>query len=260
MDRYNSAKNVKFKYISPPVDIIIPFHKQYHLVGECLRSLITKTLGQIFTITVIDDCSPVPNFLEKLEKEKLKNIPIQYIRLPEHKGYGTALKEGFDKTRNPWICFMHADTIINQTDLFLNMINTMQSLKDKGIKLVSAKTNDGGTGAYDERIIGTKEACDDKIAEEALPLVCSLVHRDLFKNIGGFIKQYPYFGYEEEELFWRMKLHGFKQAVCGKAFVHHEGGTAVKELLTDPKIKETVENNKKTYINDIQELAKAKKK
>ncbi len=255
----NTSLNVKFKHLHPPVDVIIPFHKQYHILSECLRSLISKTLGQIYTITVVDDGSPVSNFIETLEKQKLRDVPIQYLRLPEQEGFGAALKAGFEHTRNPWVCFLHADCVIEQQDWFFHMFNTMQSLKGNGVKLVSAKVDDGGTGAYDQNIIGTLDHVEDKIVEEPLPLICTLVNRQLFDHIGGFIKSYPYGWYEDEELFWRMKIHGYKQAVCGKAFVRHKGGATIKELLKNIKVKKVMESNQETYVKDIQELAKQQK-
>jgi GT2 family glycosyltransferase len=252
MNRYDIKHNYKFEYTNAPVDVIIPFHGQYGLAAECIKSLVSKTLGQIYTITLVDDASPNENFIADLKKEKLKNTPIQFIRLTEQKGFGGALKARFDATQNPWVLFLHADCQIVQTDWLLHMLQTMQKLKKQGVKLVSAKLNDGGSGAFDPAVIGDKTFTDDVIVEEPLPLVCTLINRHLFENIRGFVKEYPYGWFEDEELFWRMKLMGFKQAICGKSFVHHEGGATIRSLLLNPNIKSQMEQNQKTYINDIQ--------
>jgi len=82
------------------------------------------------------------------------------------------------------------------------------------------------------------------------------MHRNLFANIGGFVKPYPYGHFEDEELYWRMKLCGFKQAVCGSSFVRHKGGTTMQELLKDQKIRPIIETNQQTYISDIRTFAK----
>lgn len=248
--------NMQFKYTHAPVDVIIPFYKQYQLVGECIRNLISKTLGQAYSITLVDDCSPNKEFIDDLEKKKLKNVPLQFIRLDKHSGFGAALQAGYLKTHNPWICFLHADCFIMHSDWLLHMLTTMQNLKSQKVKLISAKVDDGGTGSFDPAVIGNIDPVDDKIVEEPLPLICTLVHRDLFKHIGGFVKNYPYFGYEDEELFWRMKLYDFKQAVCGKAFVHHEGGATAKELLKKIKIKKIVDSNQQKFVSEIRELKK----
>jgi GT2 family glycosyltransferase len=244
----------KFKNVFTPVDIIIPFHGQYHLLGECLESIITKTLGAFYTLTLVDDCSPNKDFIVDLEKRKLKKIPLQYLRHDTHKGFGAALQTGFDNTKNNWVLFLHGDCRIEQTDWLINILLAMQNHKDNGVKLVSAKLNDGGTGAFDENVIGDSTKCKDIISEQPLPLVCALVNRQLFEHIGGFVKPYPYLGYEDEELFWRMKLKNFKQMICGSAFVHHHGGATAKELLLNHKIKNIIDNNKELFIKDIHGL------
>lgn len=254
--KYDLNRTYQFQYTNAPVDVIIPFHGHYSLVSECLLSLMSKTLGQMYTITLVDDASPNKEFIYDMQKDKLRNFPLQYVRLEEQMGFGAALRAGFEKTQNPWVLFLHADCRIEHTDWMLHMLQSMQNLKKQGVKLISAKLDDGGTGGFDPCVLGDRTPRADVIAEEPLPIVCTLVNRELFGHIGGFVKEYPYAWYEDEELFWRMKLKGFKQAVCGKAFVHHEGGATVKDLLKNPKIREQMENNQQTYVSDVQSFAK----
>src|SRR5579872_5600415 len=175
---------IAYKNIFSPVDVILPFHGQYNLLLECLESLITKTLGILYTITLIDDCSPNKEFIVNLEKNKLHNVPLQYIRHIEQKGFGAALQTGFDNTHNDWVLFLHGDCRIEQTDWLINMLKSMQEHKDDGVKLVSAKVSDGGTGAYDEIVLGKLEKTKDMVATQSLPLICTLMHRQLFDKIG----------------------------------------------------------------------------
>jgi GT2 family glycosyltransferase len=217
-----------------------------------LDSLIGKTLGLFYTITVVDDCSSNKNFIPNLIKTK--KLPIQSFRNDTQKGFGYSLKKGFDNTTNEWVLFLHSDCVIEQTDWLINMQESMANNKNSGVKFISAKTDNGGIGAYDENLIGTKDHKQDVITENCLPLICCLMHRELFYKINGFIKEYPYFGYEHDELFWRMKFHHYKQAVCGKSFVSHKGGTTTKELLKVPKINDAYEENKNTFIKDIRKL------
>ncbi len=244
------------KRLQATVDIIIPFHGHYHLLGECISGILSTTFAQLHTITIVDDCSPNKGFTAELEKDKLKKLPIQYIRHETQKGFGAALATGFAATHNPWVCFMHADCTPAKTDWLSEMVITMQSLKTQGVKLVSAKLDNGGTGSFDPVVIGDANPTKDVIVENALPLVCTLVNRQLFENIGGFVKPYPYGWYEDEELFWRMKIRGYKQAVSGKSFVKHKGGTTIKSLLEDHSIKKTMEDNKLLFINDVRTFAK----
>jgi len=218
-----------------------------------------KTFGVTYTVTLIDDCSPNKDFIVDLEKHKLKKVPIQYLRHDKHQGFGAALKTGFDNTHNDWVLFLHADTRIEQTDWLINMLQSMHDWKDEGVKLVHAKVNDGGTGAYSEEVLGTTERRNDMIVEEPLPLICALVHRQLFDHIGGFVKPYQFGWYEDEETYWRMRIKNFKQMVCGEAFVYHHGGATIRELQRNYKIKQIMEGNKDTYIKDVQTFARNNK-
>ena len=240
---------IKFKSIFHPVDVIIPFFSCYHLLSECLESLIAKTLGVFYTITLVDDCSPNKNFIANLEKRK---VPIQYLRHDKQEGFGAALQSGFNNTHNDWVVFLHADCRIERADWLINMLKTMQDNKDKGVKLVSARMNDGGTGAFDENVIGSQDT--DLIAEQPLPLVCALTHRNLFNNIGGFIKHYYPFGGEDLELFWRMKLYNLKQMICGKSYVHHVGGGTINNVFKGHETQKIFDDNEKLFSSDIREL------
>src|SRR5205807_2652763 len=94
-------------YVFKPVDIIIPFHGQYHLLAECLESLITKTLGVFYTITLVDDASPNKEFMTDMEKRKLQKVPLQYLRHDKQEGFGAALESGYNNTLNDWMVFLH---------------------------------------------------------------------------------------------------------------------------------------------------------
>ena len=133
---------------------------------------------------------------------------------------------------------------------------SMQTLKKDNVKLVSSKVNDGGTGTYDPAIIGTIEETNDKIAVQPLPLISTLVHRDLFNHIGGFVENYPFGWYEDENLFWRMKIKGFKQAVSGKSFVEHLGGVTMKQFIENPKIYNELTQNENRFKQSIMKFAK----
>jgi len=237
--------------ISGITDIILPFYGQYHLVSECFRSLIHNTLADPFTITLVDDFSSSPRLSEELKSSKL---PIQCIRLEKKSGFGAALNAGINATINPWICFLNSDCRIESTTWLAELHETMSILKKEGVKMISARMNNGGTGSFDQRLICAKKTDEkDIIVEESLPLVCTLCHRDLFKRIGGFIKEYPWGGYEDEELAWRMKHYGFKQAISGKSWVFHHGGATIKQIQEEKALKE-MEENRNRCISDIKIL------
>ena len=94
------------------------------------------------------------------------------------------------------------------------------------------------------------------LKNEPLPLFCAMCHRDLFNYIGGFIKEYPYTWYENEELAFRMKKKGLLQGISSKSWIKHYGGSTVKYFLDqDPKIINIINENRNLCINDIKKLS-----
>src|SRR5581483_3940546 len=128
----------------PPIDIIIPFYKQYNLLVECLESITRSTFGIFYTITLVDDCSPNKEFIDYLKKNKLKDTPIQCLHLTERQGFSVALHKGFESTSNPLVCFMHVDCKVEQSDWLLQMVKSMSNLKSQGVKLISSKISQYG--------------------------------------------------------------------------------------------------------------------
>lgn len=233
----------------PKVDIIIPFHGRYELVSRCLGSIFSCTPNQEYNIYLVDDCSPNKEYLSRLSSI---NHRIKPIRLDKHSGFGTALAKGFVAGKGENVIFMHSDVYVDNINWLANMQRAYGKLKSERVKLVCARTNSVGTSnSVNEKMIGSPtDETGDVISESPLPLQCALCHRELFYRIGGFIKSYPYAWYEDEELFYRMRYYGFKQAIVGNSFVWHDGGATINDLYIGD-IKETMDNNRNLCLGDI---------
>lgn len=236
----------------PSVDIVIPFHAQYEAVISCLASVQRCTPNQDYRIYLADDASPNPHFIKPLQHRRL--IPL---RSDTRLGFGGVLWEAFKQGTSPWVVFMHSDVIVPNINWLTNLQRAMYALKEGGVKLIAAQTDDIGTGIQQEQLIRSDPLPDHVIATSALPLICAMVHRDLFTKIGGFIKPYPLAWFEDEELFWRMKHYGYKQAICKDSFVHHAGGLTIREAWRDkPATRKQMEGNETVCLNDIKPFRK----
>ena len=85
-----------------------------------------------------------------------------------------------------------------------------------------------------------------------------MCHRDLFFKIGGFLKEYEFGGYEDEEFAHRVRSSGFKQAVCKSSYVDHVGGVTMTEVMRrDPNgAGLSMDRNRERCIKDIKLLSK----
>lgn len=236
------------------VDIIIPFHGQYEKVRRLIESIILSVKSNPYKITLVDDFSPNKDFGTGLNN--LGNF-INVIRNEKQLGFGGAINVGLKNTSNPWVLFLNSDCVVEQPNFMLEMGRTLLNLKSKGVRVVSSKNNLEYVGCSKEIKADNKNYISDDIIlnEGYLPLFSFMCHRDLFKYIGGNIKEYPYGQYEDEEFAYRLNHYGFKQAICGKSWIYHEGSATFDALINKkPNIKDSIEKNRDRCINDLKLL------
>lgn len=255
-----------------PVDIIIPFHGEFDKVTKLITSIIMSVKSNPYQITIVDDCSSnysennkdneIDKFIDEFKnfdaKRPAGTEPIlKVLRSEKQLGFGGAAKLGFVNTKQPWVMLMHSDCVVEDTHWMIEMGRTLLELKDKKVKMVGAKSQESFLG--DPRCKSEKNNItkDVILTDTFLPLYCVMFHRELINHIGGFIKSYPYTGYEDEELALRMNHYGYKQAICGNAWVYHEGSGTLKTLISkNPEIREVIEKNRDRCIKDVQLLHK----
>ncbi|CAE7860201.1 unnamed protein product [Symbiodinium microadriaticum] len=247
-----------------PVDIIIPYHGQYDSVMQLLDSIFRFTRSNFYRVTVIDDHSPNESFIQTMSTNASKHAQVtkrsnifKALRCAEHKGFAGAIKAGWERTKLPYVCFLNSDCLIHDINWLRGMGDTLLRLKSEGVRMVSARSNNPVNGSKKQKAERGEEG-QDQILEmgDHLSMYCFLCHRDLFDHCGGFIKEYPYGWYEDEEFAYRMHKYGFKQAVSGTSWVQHFGEKTVKYVQrNNPKVQDIMENkNRDRCIEDIQKL------
>jgi GT2 family glycosyltransferase len=257
---YESHVQVPSKFISS-VDIIVPFHGQYDKVTNLIESIFKFTRSNYYMLYAVDDCSPNDGMLEKMsENARKRNVQnFKAMRCSSQKGFAGACQAAYERSKNPYVCFINSDCVIEDIGWLRTMGETLLDLKTQGVRMVSARTNNPVNGDPAQK--GEKgTAVPDTILKpgEFLSMYCFLCHRELFPRCGGFLKNYPYGYYEDEEFAYRMNRHGYKQAVAGSSWVYHEGECTVKSLWAKSvKIKKIMtEENMTRCQDDIKALKK----
>lgn len=250
---------------SANVDIIIPFHGHYEGVTKLVESIYRLTRTNYFTICLVDDASLNQNYIQivakNVERTALRRrVPnnMKVVRSEEQKGFGGALRMGYDSTENPYVCFMNSDCLVEDANWLRAMGESLLALKEHNVRMVSAMSDNivGGDSAQN----GTRDTRDyeDVILgkDQHLSWYCVMCHRELFRHVGGFVK--PYFPgmYEDEEFAYRLQHYGFKQAVCRRSWVRHEGMATIRAMWRqNPNLRDVMqEENRKRCIQDIQSL------
>jgi GT2 family glycosyltransferase len=232
--------------------ILISYHGQYKLVRELVGSIFLHTRNIPFRITLIDDGSPNKDFFSTMSS---MDSQVDGIRFEKSRGLGAALNEGIKLTKEPWLVFLNSDCIIHEMDWLLSLHQCLESNMSNKVGLVSATMNNGGNSALIERKRTATRSDDVIVVDEALPLICTMAPRKLFDKIGLF-KEYEFGYFEDEEFFWRMKIKGYKQGVCERAWVEHIGGVTTQALWeSDPSSKAIMlDTNRKRCAEDIKSL------
>lgn len=256
-DAATLTKTVQFNYgdkVSTfkfsEVDIIIPFHGQYTKVRQLVESILLFTKSNPYLITLVDDASANTSFADTIKSM----APVRVISLTEQRGFAGALKAGYEATKKPWCVFMHSDCLVQDHFWLQRLGESAMSLKAQNVRLVHARTDNPKMDHYLLRRTLHEAPHEDRIVTEddPLPLICAMTHRELFTHIGGFLKDYPLGGYEDVELFYRMKRYRMKQAICGGSWVHHDGGATINEVMgRNKKAKAIMEANYDLCMADI---------
>lgn len=244
-----------------PVDIIVPFHGEYNRVITLIQSIWKMTQTNPYQVCLVDDASSNEDFIERF---KSKYNPLGYyenqilpIRSEEKLGFGGAVQLALSKTKQPWVCILQSDCTIEDPAWLIEMGRSLVKLHGQKVAMVSARTNNPGDG-NDERLKCNRTDRSEDIVlgddDPPLPLYCVMFQRQLIERIGP-IKAYPFGMYEDMEFAYRMRHHGYKQAICGKSWVRHDAGATfsfVSHYL--PNLEEVVESNRQKCIEDIKSL------
>lgn len=192
---------------------------------------------------------------------KRQNV-LKAVRTEQQKGFAGACKQGFDVGESPYVCFLNSDCLIEDASWLRNMGECLLKLKEKNVRMVSATMNNPCGGDPAQKGERYKHEEDDVIIsdESFISLSCFMCHRELFSKVGGFLKEYPYGGYEDEEIAHRLRHFGYKQAVAKKSYVYHKGSVTLREVMRrDPNgAGKIMESNRELCIQDIKSLKKPK--
>lgn len=249
------------------VDIIIPFHGQYAKVTTLLDSIFRFTRSNYYRVCVVDDASPNANFISTIaanakkaaERRKIDNI-VQTIRLPEQRGFAAAMKAGYEATSNSHVCFINSDCRVESVNWLRALGECLidPKMKEQKVEMVVPKSNNiagGHESQLSERYVpGPNVVLENN--DDFVSMYCFLCKRDLFERCGGFIKEYPFGFYEDQEFAKRMRYYGYRQAVAGDGWIYHEGQQTVKSIWRSrPQVRDVMEkDNSERCIADMKML------
>ena len=242
------AKTIKQGIINfnDPIDIIIPYHNEIGCLSKCGESIIKFCKNIEYNIFLINDGSEsesIKFFFKPYEK---------FIKIIDHsvqKGFGASVNTGLKESLANKKVILHSDCIVNNIGWLGNLYKSFNGFKKQNVGIVCSKTNNSGTKILELSDVDSK--ADIILQKSYIPFYCAMFDISLIKQC-GFLKEYPYFGYEDEEFCFRIKKSNFKIGVSGESYILHQGSKTITSFLAkNPKLNNVIGKNKDLCKKDI---------
>jgi GT2 family glycosyltransferase len=217
----------------PCVSVIIVNYNGMNVLRDCLNSLI-ETIYPNFEIVVVDNGSidGSVNFLGDFRKQS--KIPITVIKNDCNLGFAQANNIGVAYSSCKYVALLNNDTVVDKNWLSNLVDNIEQNDSVGAVQSLLLKRNGLGIdslgGLVD--IFGTAE---DRVShsyavqknanseDEQIFSACAaavIFRRKVFEKVGKFDSLFFAY-YEDVDLSWRIRLHGYSVILERKSVVYH---------------------------------------
>ena len=238
----------------PMVSIIIPAYNQFDYTYHCLES-VQKHSGDVsYEILLADDSST--DLTAELEKIV---TGIRHIRNQENLRFLRSCNYAAKQARGKYILFLNNDTQVQQNWLqpLVDLAEADNTIGIVGSKLVYSDGHlqeAGGifwkdASAWNYGHLQNPEDPEYNYVKEAdyVSGASLMIRRSLWEEIGGFDERFAPAYYEDSDLAFEVRKHGYKVVYQPlSVVVHFEGISNGKDITTGQKAYQAV-NQKKFY-------------
>lgn len=231
--------------MKPLVSIIIVNHNGYHLLKDCLNSILNNRYSN-YEIIIVDNGSQDQS-ISKIKKDFQKYLKkITLISLKKNLGPSVARNLAFKKSQGNIIAFLDNDTKVDPNWITetlpyfaknpkLGIVQSKLILMDNPKKLDYVGEWLGTLGFLHS--VGTYGETDHHQYDKTKYILAAksagmFIHRQAFIDAGGFDSDYFIF-MEESDLGWRTWLQGYQNTLAPKSIVYHKFSSS--KTILDPK-------------------------
>ena len=236
IDRYDMKRTV-FAPInfpaaeSPSVSIIIPVYNHFSYTYGCLEAILANTTDVSYEIVIADDCSTD----RTAEIGKLiGNISVS--RTPNNLGFLGNCNHAAKMARGQYIHFLNNDTNVQKGWLgsLIRLMEENPQIGMTGSKLVYADGRLQEAGgilwqdghAWNYGRLGNADEPEFNYVKEVdyISGASILIRQSLWAEIGGFDTRYTPAYYEDTDLAFEVRRHGYKVVYQpASVVIHYEG-------------------------------------
>ena len=239
---------------NPEVSIVIPVYNEFEYTYECLKSILNNSGNVSYEIIIADDNST--DFTSQIE-EVVSNI--RKITSQDNLRFLLNCNKAAKAARGKYIVFLNNDTQVQDNWLkpLLGVMKTDCKVGLVGPKLIYQNgwlQEAGGIVWEDASAWNFGNRTNPEQAEynylkevDFISGACIMIRKELWEKIGGFDEQFAPAYYEDVDLAFEVRKHGFKVIYQPlSSVVHFEGISNGTSLSAGQKAYQVV-NKEKFY-------------
>ncbi len=226
----------------PKVSIVIPVLNKVDFTRKCLDALRRHTPAGHYEVVVWDNGS-TDGTKDYLEKQCAVDPAVRYYRSEENLGFVGGNNAAVQHARGEFLVFLNNDTEpqAGWLEALLQTVESDSTVGAVGAKLVypDGKLQEAG-GIIFRDASGwnygrTQDPRDPRFnfprEVDYCSAACLLVRTALFRQLGGFDVRYSPAYYEDTDLCFALRHHGYRVVYQPRCeIIHHEGATAGQDL------------------------------
>ncbi|MFJ8457681.1 glycosyltransferase [Lysinibacillus xylanilyticus] len=227
----NYEKIIFEKFEKPKVSIIIPVYNQWNYTYACMKSIYLQTQNIPYEVIIADDMSndETVNIEEYVEN-------VKTIRDGENRGFLLNCNNAAKYADGDYIFFLNNDTQVQEgwLDSLVRLIESDQQIGMVGSKLVypDGRLQEAGGIIWNDASGWNYGRLDDPTKPEYnyvkevdyISGAAIMIRKSLWQTIGGFDERYVPAYYEDTDLAFEVRKHGYKVLLQPKSIiVHFEG-------------------------------------
>ncbi len=219
--------------INPKVSIIIPVYNEFHYTYCCLKSILKNSGDDSYEVIIADDCS---TDLTKEIKKIVENISV--VTTKENVRFLLNCNNAAKHAKGKYILFLNNDTQVQDNWLspLIELIESDDKIGMVGSKLIypdgmlqeagGILWKDGSAWNYGNRKNPSDPEYNYVKEADYISGAAIMIRRKLWNKIGGFDKDFAPAYYEDTDLAFEVRKHGYKVMYQPLSMVVHFEGVS----------------------------------
>jgi hypothetical protein len=223
------------KMDKPRVSVIVLNWNGKHFLEKCLDSLLNQDYTN-FEVLLVDNGS-TDGSVEFVKEKFGKNTNLKVIALKKNYGFSKGNNIGIKYAQGDYVIILNNDTVVKPNWL-IELVSVMESdakigaAQSRLLSLADKRTIDSAgdfvdyyglsirRGSWGEEDKGQYDRIEEIFSARGAALI---VRSKILVEIGAFDADF-FLSYEDMDLYWRIRLNGYKIVFVPKSRVYHIGG------------------------------------